>query len=155
MVFVRCAQHMPTNGQTTVRSRFFLTRTRLAFVQYGTDIRQTKIAVCSLARASGESNAHEWWVPVRVFSGAESVGGVLPGCVLSVAFRRPWANDYLQTRRISEPACRFGVISVQEPLFDKTRHWSLWGQSPVKRGFSERGFSASIRPGLSRILIWS
>ena len=42
-----------------------------------------------------------------------------------------------------------GVISVQEPLFDKTQHWSLWGQSPVQRGFSERGSSASIRPGLS------
>ena len=46
----------------------FLTRTRPAFAQYRTDFRQTKIAVRSLARASGESNAREWWVPVRVFA---------------------------------------------------------------------------------------
>ena len=47
----------------------FWTRTRPAFVQYRTDFRQTKIAVRSLARASGESNAREWWVPVRVSVG--------------------------------------------------------------------------------------
>ena len=63
------AQHTRTNGQITARSRLYLTRTRPAFVQYRTDLRQTKIAVCSLARANGESNAREWWVPVRVFPG--------------------------------------------------------------------------------------
>ena len=35
-------------------------------IQKKTDFRQTKIVVRSVARASGESNAREWWVPVRV-----------------------------------------------------------------------------------------
>ena len=47
----------------------FLTRTRPEFVQYRTDFCQTKIAVRSLAGASGESNTREWWVPVRVSAG--------------------------------------------------------------------------------------
>ena len=29
----------------------------------------SKTAVCGLARSSGESNAREWWVSVRVFRG--------------------------------------------------------------------------------------
>ena len=31
--------------------------------------RQTKTAVCVLAKSSGESNAREWWVSVHVFRG--------------------------------------------------------------------------------------
>ena len=51
------------------RFRWFLTRTQPSFAQYSTDFRQTKTVVCVLARSSGNSNAREWWVSVRVFRG--------------------------------------------------------------------------------------
>ena len=57
----------------------------------------------------------------------ECVGDVLPGCVLSVlvAFLRPWANDHLKTRRISEPACRFGVISIHSLALEGKKQVSV------------------------------
>ena len=51
------------------RFRLFLTRTQPPFAQYSTDFRQTKTAVCVLAKSSGESNAREWWMSALVFRG--------------------------------------------------------------------------------------
>ena len=106
--------------------RLFLTRTQPPFVQYSTDLCQTKTAVRRIARSSGESNGREWWVSA-CFSGAECVGGVLPCWVLSLQHFR--ALDVTATPR---PSAFVNLLTdlgsdlyVQKPFFDKTEHWSL------------------------------
>ena len=69
MICVR-RQHS-TRLQTVISGTFSVVfDTHAAAIrQYSTDFRQTKTVVRVLARSSGESNAREWWVSVRVFRG--------------------------------------------------------------------------------------
>ena len=116
------AQHTLTSGHQRHVCGCFLTRRQPPFVQYSTDFRQTKTAVCVLASSSGKSNAREWWVSVRVLGGAECVRGTLPCCPLSAACQRPWAKG------ASRPSASLNLLADLEFDLYKlkcscTPHW--------------------------------